>query len=289
MAMTSLLIGLLNNLRIACEIGILAFLIYNALLFVGGTRAETILLGITIVMIVMGFMSRLLGLEVIDWMLKQTWTFLALTILIIFQPEIRRAFAQIGSQQSRLRLHRSTKEEMRIINTLAEATFFLADHRIGALVAVERDIGTRAFAETGTSINAPLTAKLLTTLFFPNTPLHDGGVIVRDGVIAAAGCIFPLTQSADLSKSLGTRHRAGVGITEETDAVAIIVSEESGSVSLAYKGRLIRGTKKERLERHLINYLVKRRSRDRRQTIATSIADTQADVSDNGEAGKEPI
>lgn len=245
-------------LKIACEIGIIAALIYSVLYFVRGTRADTILVGLTIVIICLGLLSRFLGLEVIDWLLVKMYTFLALSVLIIFQPEIRRAFAEIGSTQSRLRTHTGTKRHKDLINVLLDATCFLADRRIGALIAIEQDIGMRAFAETGTPVTAPVTSKLLSTIFFPNTPLHDGGVIISQGIVSAAGCIFPLTQNPDMSQSLGTRHRAGVGITEETDCVAIIVSEESGAVSLAHKGRLIRGIDTDRLRRHLTNYLLKR-------------------------------
>jgi diadenylate cyclase len=142
-----------------------------------------------------------------------------------------------------------------MIEGIADASFFLARHRIGGLMAIQGKIGIRAFLETGTAINAPLSAELLSTIFFPNTPLHDGGVIIAGDRILAAGCIFPLTQSAEFSKTLGTRHRAGVGITEETDAIAVIVSEETGTVSLACRGRLVRDVDRDRLERHLRNYL----------------------------------
>ena len=153
-----------------------------------------------------------------------------------------------------------------VIDILLDSTYFLAERRLGALIILQQKIGMRAVAETGTIINAPLTRELLTTFFFPNTPLHDGGVVVKNNVIVAAGCILPLTQDPDMSKSLGTRHRAGVGVTEETDGVAIIVSEETGAVSLAHKGRLLRGVSRQRLERHLINFLARDRAGgDRRQ------------------------
>jgi len=286
-SITPFLIQVSGYLRVACEIGILAFLIYTALLFVRGTRAVTILAGLAIVIMVMSLLSRFLGLDVIEWIVMKVWAFLALSVLIIFQPEIRRAFAQIGSQQTRLRIHSRGKREKAQINILLEATFYLADHRIGALIAIERDIGARAFAETGTFVNAPLSRELLTTIFFPNTPLHDGGVIVREGTLVAAGCIFPLTQSPDLSKSLGTRHRAAVGVTEETDAVAIVVSEESGAVSLASRGRLIRGISRDRLQRHLTNFLVKQRIAQSRTVITTGFAELQASLAEDAESDEE--
>jgi diadenylate cyclase len=243
-----------DYLRIACEIGILAFLIYSTLLFLRGTRSAPILAGFTIVALLLSFLSRYLGLEVLEWLLMKMWALAALSILIIFQPEIRRAFAEVGSSQARLRS--SSRRERQRIDALVGSVVYLASHRIGALIAIERDIGMRAICETGTMIQAPLSQELLTTFFFPNTPLHDGGVIIKGGTIVAAGCVFPLTRDPDMSKSLGTRHRAGVGLTEETDAVVLIVSEESGAISLAYKGRLIRGLDRHRLERHLSRRLL---------------------------------
>jgi diadenylate cyclase len=253
-------------LRPPLEIGILTFLLYLALLFVRGTRAVTVMAGFVTVILTLSFLSQTLELEVIGWIVAKMWPVLTIAVFIIFQPEIRRAFAEIGSRQSRFRLHGdSTRQDMELISALLDSTFYLADRRIGALIAIEQSIGMRAFAETGTRINAPVTSKLISTIFFPNTPLHDGGVIISGHRIAAAGCIFPLTQSTELSKSLGTRHRAGVGLTEETDAVVIVVSEESGSVSLARRGRLTRGVDRQRLRRHLTNYLVKQKISRRRQ------------------------
>jgi diadenylate cyclase len=253
----SILSEILVYLRFGLEIAILSFGIYSALLFVRGTRGATILAGITSLTIMLNLISRSFGLEVIEWLLMKMWTFLALSVLIVFQPEIRRALAELGSKQTRLRMRMPSKQNRVVTERLLDSTFFLASRRIGALIAIERDIGMRSIAETGTPINSPLTKELLTTFFFPNTPLHDGGTIIRGEMIVAAGCIFPLTDDPDMSKSLGTRHRAGVGITEETDAVAIIVSEETGSVSLAFRGRLIRGINRNRLERHLKNFFMK--------------------------------
>jgi len=251
----------LSGLRGILETGLLALLIYYVLLFMRGTRAMPMLVGISVVYIGLAVLSRLLGLEVIDWLLAKLWTLLAVFVLVIFQPEIRRALAEIGSQQGLMaRKGRGVRE---MIDTVLDSTFYLAERRLGALIVLERKIGLRTLAGTGTVLNAPLTLELLTTVFFPNTPLHDGGVIVRDNRILAAGCILPLTQDPDLAKSLGTRHRAGVGVTEESDAVVVIVSEETGAVSLAYKGRLIRGVNRMRLERHLTYFMLRNGPWDR--------------------------
>jgi diadenylate cyclase len=239
---------------------------------------------------VMMLVSTFLGMEVIEWILLKVWAFLFLTVLIILQPELRRAFAEIGSQPSLLRTHSGEKREKEIISVLLDATTYLAAHRIGALVAIEQEIGLRPYVETGTYINAPVSSELLSTIFFPNTPLHDGGVILREGSIVAAGCIFPLTQSAELSKSIGTRHRAGVGLTEETDALVIIVSEESGAVSFARGGRLIRGISRERLERHLMNYLVKKRLvGQRRRWKHVAAEPQQPDMAPNPQPENQPV
>jgi diadenylate cyclase len=234
-------------LRTGAEITILALLIYSVLYFLRGTRGAPVLAGFTIVTLLLTFVSRFLGLEVIEWLTNRIWALFSIAALVIFQPEIRRAFAEIGSSQARLRS--AVKRARETMDVLLDSAFFLADRRIGALIAIQQEIGMRGVAETGTLIRAPLSQALLTTFFYPRTPLHDGGVIVHGDEIVAAGCIFPLTQDPDLSKNLGTRHRAGVGITEETDALVIIVSEESGGVSLAYRGRLVRGLSRERLER----------------------------------------
>lgn len=241
--------------RFIIQVGLLASLIYLALLFLRGTRGAPVLVGLVIVTLVGWVLSQLLGLEVFEYLLSRAPAFIAFAVLIIFQPELRRAFAEIGSNPQRL-LGGST-DIATTIEALVEACYDLAAKRTGALLAIERSIGMRAFAETGVRIQAPVSSELLSTIFFKNTPLHDGAVIVKDGIIVAANCYFPLTQAA-LSRELGTRHRAAVGVTEETDAVAIVVSEETGAVSLAYGGRLVRDIDRVRLRRHLTNYLLKR-------------------------------
>lgn len=270
------------------EIGVLWFLIYQVLRFVRGTRAAMVLAGMAVMFVCMTLLAKAIELEVIDWIMSRLWTLLAVAILIIFQPEIRRAFAELGRQQSRLRIGRGARRSADMVDTLIDATYYLAGHRIGALVAVERSIGLRSYTETGTYINAPVSSKLLSTIFFPNTPLHDGGVVIRGDTLIAAGCIFPLTQNADQSRSLGTRHRAGLGISEETDAVVIIVSEESGAVSLAYRGHLIRGVVRDRLRRHLTNWLVKSEMREERgNRPLLNLDDTNIEFEEFGEEGEE--
>lgn len=248
----------LDILKIVFEIFLLSSIIYLVLLFLKGTRGAPILAGFTIIGLLLTIIALTFKLEVVGWLTGQMWAFAALLILIIFQPEIRRAFAELGVRNTML--VKSKQKEKENIQILIDAVFFLAERKIGALLAVEREIGMRFLADSGIYIGAEMSKELLTTFYYPNTPLHDGGVIIRKGKIHSAGCFFPLTQDMSMSKSLGTRHRAGVGVTEETDCVCIIVSEETGTVSLAYRGRLARGMTRERMERHLHNLLVKGKS-----------------------------
>lgn len=236
------------------QVGLLSWIIYLALQYLQGTRAARILAGLVLTTLIGWFLSQNLGLEVIEWLLSQVPTLMAFAIIIIFQPELRRMFADIGVNPQRF-LGTST-DSAETVNALVDASFSLAERKTGALIAVERNIGMRAFIETGVSIHAPVSAELLMTIFFKDTPLHDGAVIIRHGIIEAASCFFPLSQ-APLSRELGTRHRAAVGVTEETDAVVIVASEETGRVSLAHRGRLVR-VDRERLRRHLTNYLIKK-------------------------------
>ena len=245
---------ILELFRFAIQIGLLAAIIYMTLLFIKGTRAEPILGGIVMTILGGWFLSEILGLEVIQWILTKLPALMVFAILIIFQPEIRRAFAEIGINPHRLM--KTNPNVMKTVDYLIQASFQLANKHIGALIAIERDIGMRSYTEAGISINAPVSTELLMTIFYPNTPLHDGATVIKDGILLSAACFFPLTQTPQ-SRTLGTRHRAGIGITEETDSVVIIVSEEDGKVSLANKGRLVKNINEERLRRHLTNFLLK--------------------------------
>ena len=249
---------LLEGVLIAVQVGLLAVAIYLTLVYLRGTRASTILLGIVIGWLAAWFLAKWLRLDVIEWLLGQVPTLIALAVLIIFQPELRRAFAELGSNPQRLWGQSENVENT--IAVLVESAFFLAKRRIGAVIVVQRDIGMRMFAETGVAVSAPLTAELLTTIFWKDTPLHDGAVIIKEGIIDAASCVLPLT-TQQLPRELGTRHRAAIGVTEDTDAVVLVVSEERGVVSLAHKGHLLTDIDEPRLRRHLDNLLRKHQER----------------------------
>jgi diadenylate cyclase len=238
--------------RALFQIAVLAFLFYYLLLLFRGTSGEKVLIGLVVLLLGLLVLTQIFNLEALAWVLRRMAVYLAVAVLIIFQPEIRSALAELGRQPA---IH-PVMDRHTVVDNLVEATRSLADQKVGALIGVEREIGTRAIQETGTALDAPVVPELLTTIFFPHTPLHDGGVIIRRNRIAAAGCLFPLSQRQDLLKTLGTRHRAAIGLTEETDAVVIVVSEETGTLSVAYRGRLTSGLDDERLKRILSSLLL---------------------------------
>jgi diadenylate cyclase len=233
------------------EVLLLAAVIYYFLLLFRGTRGAAVLTGFIIVLVGIVGLTQVFQLDVINWILSRILAFLAIAVLVIFQPELRRALAQLGSQS----LFSSSRQRGELIDVLVETARSLSQKRCGALMAVEREIGFRGVAETGVSIDAKATPELLSTIFFPNTPLHDGGVILRGDRIVSAACVFPLTQRQGLSATVGMRHRAAIGLTEDSDAVVIIVSEETGEISVAHGGHLLQGLDPEGLRTFLATTL----------------------------------
>ncbi len=231
----------------AFEILILSVAFYYIFLFFRGTRGAQVLIGMLLLLTTLLGTTYLLNLTQLNWLLQRVSVYIAASFVIIFQPEIRRALAELGSQP----VFTSSTDKRSIIDTVVQAVTHLADHKVGALIAIEREIMTRTVQESGIKIDAPVVPELLASIFYPHTPLHDGGVIIQKGRILAASCVFPLSQRLELHKSIGTRHRAAVGLSEETDAVVIIVSEETGTISVSYRGRLSRGLDRERLRRFL--------------------------------------
>jgi diadenylate cyclase len=219
------------------EVLLLAAAIYYLLLLFRGTRGAAVLTGFVILLLGLVGLTQIFQLDVLSWILGRFLTFLAIAVLVIFQPELRRALAQLGSQHP----FSSSRQRFELIDVLVEAARSLSQKRCGGLMAVEREIGFRGVSETGVPIGAKATPELLTTIFFPNTPLHDGGVVLRGDQIVAAACIFPLSQRQGLSASIGMRHRAAIGLTEETDAVVVAVSEETGEISVAHHGHIVQG------------------------------------------------
>jgi len=233
------------------EILILAAVFYFLVKFFRGTRGAAILTGLTMILALLMVLTKFTNLSVLNFLLQKLMPFLAVALVVIFQPEIRRALARLGRQGNFL----AGKARLALADPIAEAVLLMASRKVGALIAIEREVTTRGIQDTGTAMNCEVSTELLISLFQPGAPLHDGGVIISEDRIAAAGCVFPLTQSDDLSRDLGTRHRAAIGLTEETDTVVIVVSEETGIISIAYNGRLKRGFDGPHLRRVLTSFL----------------------------------
>jgi len=225
------------DLRDAIDIGLVSYFIYRVLLLMRGTRGAQMTYGI-IVLLLFYYATRFFHLTAVQWLLTNLLTYIVFAIIVLYQSEIRRGLAGLGKTPLIPRHRRRGSKEGYEEIILAATT--LASKRIGALIVVERDIGLRNYAESGIALDAILTYDVLVTIFSPNTPLHDGAVIVQRNRIVAAGCFLPLTLDPHLSKELGTRHRAAIGITEETDALTVIVSEETGIISAAIGGKITR-------------------------------------------------
>jgi len=219
------------------DIVIVAFVIYHILVFIKGTRAVQMVVGLGFI-IVFFYFARWAQLQTATWMLTTVLPYFVFAIIVIFQHEIRRALARFG--QTPLFAGFSSIHRNEFYDEIILAVTTLASNQTGALIVIERDIGLKTYIESGIALDAALSYDLLVTMFNPAVPLHDGAVIVQNGRIAAAACFLPLTVKPRLSKELGTRHRAAIGVTEETDAVAIIVSEETGAISFAHDGEMER-------------------------------------------------
>lgn len=236
-------------LKIAFEIAILWWVIYAILVFIKGTRAAQLLKGL-IVIVLLFFLVEKLGLDAVSWILAKILAISVIGFLIIFQPEIRRGLARIGQ------FGIFTAKEQ-IVDELVKAAEWLSERKYGAIIAIEREVGLGSYIESGVNLDGKVKSELLETIFMPNTPLHDGGVVIQMDRITAAGCLFPLAQDSQLAKQQGTRHRAAVGLTEETDAVVMVVSEETGAISIVAGGRLTKDLSGESLSRALTNLLYK--------------------------------
>jgi len=247
-----------NAWRPALEILILTVGIYYVFRFVRGTRGAPIVTGFLVVFLTSLIFTRVLGLEVLQWILGAFSAFLAVAVVVIFQPELRRMLAELGN----LPLFATAGEQRENIEVIIQTCERLADVKIGALIAIEQSIQLQEAVESGIPVDCEATPEMLETIFFPNNAIHDGGVIIKGDRIAYAACIFPLTQRQDLSKTLGTRHRAAIGLSEETDAIVIAVSEETGAISYAYKGQFVRGLTLEALRAFLTSVLVSEAKRN---------------------------
>jgi diadenylate cyclase len=217
------------------DIIVMSIIVYRLLLIIMGTKAAHMLICLG-VLLVASFMSRYFELYTVDWLIQSFWSQIVIALIILFQPEIRRALAQMGETQF---IHALTSaEELKSLDEIVKAAIALSNRKIGALIAIERETSLRDFVEIGTPLDGKVSKELLLSIFHPTSPIHDGAVVIKGNRIVAAGCFLPITMNTDVSKALGTRHRSGIGLSEETDAVVIIVSEETGTVSMAMNGKL---------------------------------------------------
>jgi diadenylate cyclase len=233
------------------DIVLVAILIYQFLVLVRGTRAAPMLVGVAALGLAFYF-ARLGDLRTLNWLLSTLLPFAVFALIVVFQSEIRHALANLGS---RISLMRSSSSVADVYDDIVLAANLFSQNQTGALIVIEREIGLRTYIESGVSLDARLSYDLLATVFRPSAPLHDGAVIVQRDRIAAAACFLPLSMNPVLSTQLGTRHRAAIGITEETDAVAVIISEETGTISMAVAGSIERELTVERLRERLSHLL----------------------------------
>jgi diadenylate cyclase len=228
-----------------------SFLIYEALKLIRGTRAVQMAVG-SVLVLALFYVSQLAPLQTLNWLIRNALVYVAFAAIVIFQSDIRRALAHFG-QAPFFRYFTRQQATDETIEEIVVAATMLSEKKVGGIIALEREIGLRNYIESGIPLDATLTYDLLLTIFRPGSPLHDGAVILQEGRIAAAACFLPLTVNPRLSRELGTRHRAAIGLTEESDAVAVVVSEETGIISITLDGQIERGltadTLREKLRR----------------------------------------
>ena len=262
----SVLNWLAGHWQVPIEVLLIAVVIYYILRTLRGSRGAGILRGILIVyalaFVVVSFLARYSPLYSVTYLLDQFLKLFAFVLIIVFQPELRRGLIRLGQRPL---LGTVFRRETAMIREVVNAARTMSEKRIGALITFEREIGLKTYVEGGTRVDAEVTSGLLTTIFYPGGPLHDGAAIIAEQRLVAAGCLFPLTEKPGLSKSMGTRHRAGIGVTEESDAVSLIVSEETGRVSVAVGGQVTENVPLDRLSSVLTDLVVReQRTRSRR-------------------------
>jgi len=243
------------------DIAIVSFLIYEFLKLIRGTRAVQMAVG-SLLLVALFYASGLAPLQTLNWMIRNMLVYVAFAAIVIFQSDIRRALAHFGQAPFFRYFNRQESADETIEEVIVAATM-LSTQRIGAIVAIEREIGLRNYIESGIPLDATLTYDLLVTIFHRGSPLHDGAVILQEGRLAAAACFLPLTVNPRVSRDLGTRHRAAIGLTEESDALAVVVSEETGLISLALDGQVERGLTPDELRERMRSLVVQRRSTGR--------------------------
>jgi diadenylate cyclase len=260
-----------STISVALDILLVAVVVYQVLVMIRGTRAAPMLAGVAVVAIIF-YLARVGELTTLNWLISRLAPYVLFALIVVFQSEIRHLLANVGR---RLRFGRGSTSESDTYDDIVLAANLFSQHQTGALIVIEREIGLRTYIESGVPLDARLSYDLLATIFRPSAPLHDGAVIVQKERVAAAACFLPLSMNPVLSTQLGTRHRAGMGITEETDAIAVIVSEETGAISIAVGGKIERDLSVDQLRERLSSELRRYMSP---VTLPTAIA--QEDESD---------
>lgn len=239
----------------ALDILLVAFFLFRLMMLIRGTRATAILKGLA-VLFVANLVSGLMGLRTVNWILSQGTTVILVALPIVFYPELRRALEHLGRGQLFSRFAAMGTDDInRIVDPIARTARLLSESNTGALIVIEREVGLEEYVESGVRMDATLSTEILLNIFTPNTPLHDGAVIIRDARVAAAGCFLPLSDNPYISSKMGTRHRAGLGVSEQSDALVVIVSEETGAISFAKGGRLERELDEDGLRMRLTREL----------------------------------
>ncbi len=234
------------------DILLVALVIYGLLALVRGTQAVVLLRGIIFLVVATVMLTSFLRLPAFSWLLRNSLPALLIAVPVIFAPEIRRALERLGRAGTGININTSEAEQEQVIEAIANAAVRLSERRHGALIVIERQVGLKNYTDTGVSLDAIVSVELLVQVFYPNTPLHDGAVILKGSRIAAAACVMPLTSGENITdRQMGLRHRAALGISEVSDAVAVVVSEETGSISVAHNGRMIQRLDAARL-RHIL-------------------------------------
>jgi diadenylate cyclase len=266
--MTEFLTGLLRRPPVGwwdlLDIAIVSILIYEFLKLIRGTRAAQMAVG-SLLIVALFYISRLAPLQTVNWMIRNMLVYVAFAAIVIFQSDIRRALAHFG-QAPFFRYFNRQEAANETIEEVVVAATMLATHKTGAIIVIEREIGLRNYIESGIPLDATLTYDLLVTIFQAGSPMHDGAVVLQEDRIAAAACFLPLTVNPRVSRELGTRHRAAIGVTEESDAAAIVVSEETGQIALALDGRIDRGLTADQLRERLHLLIAQRRASPRAAT-----------------------
>lgn len=264
--------------RDGIEILVLAFCIYQLYRAFRATRGAQILVGLGLILVALALVTEIFDFQVIGWIITRSAAVLAFALLVIFQPELRNGLARLGS--SRL-FSLSSKRRLAFVERLADAVVILSKKRIGALFAIQRGISLKEQLDTGVVLDAHFTPELAMSVFFPKSPLHDGGMIIADDRVAGAACVFPVTEKEMKDRSTGLRHRAAIGLTERTDAIAIVVSEETGSISISENGSLQRNLSEKQFREKLSEIFFSGPSSNETETIEK--LDRETPVSSSGE------